>query len=299
MHTSYVAKFSELAEAFDELTRPADLADGRDIWIFRGQQKSSWTLEPRIEREAKQHGWRDYEAAEQKIRERFQSKLAVLTGDYSQYAENDIDLWSLMQHHGVPTRLLDWSYSPWVATFFAVEGLLLEPTGDHQDCTVWAINLSKLNFQASMLYHRIVKGRSEANAENLARSGPIDFSAKDQLQQLWQVSSNANVIGFTGLVAPLLPRRDNARLNNQQGIFLAGFAKGLTFDNCLRNALPDDLHAIRRVNFPASMAPELMRRMFFMNIHHSSLFPDVFGLSRFVHMTQVLFPQGALALLRS
>lgn len=58
--------------------------------------------------------------------------------------EDVIEWLALMQHFGAPTRLLDFTQSPYVATYFAVEDAT-------EDSVIWAVNESWVRNQAGRL----------------------------------------------------------------------------------------------------------------------------------------------------
>jgi hypothetical protein len=74
--------------------------------------------------------------------------LIRYTKTHSQTHHSTLDWLTLMQHHGIPTRLLDWSSSMAVALWFAVYD-------NHSECdaAVWVINAARLNYHTS-LFHR-------------------------------------------------------------------------------------------------------------------------------------------------
>ncbi len=63
------------------------------------------------------------------------------------------------QHHGLPTRLLDWSYSVLVALHFATSGEDLESM-DRHDCVLWRIDILEMNYRLPFQYWSLLKDRN-------------------------------------------------------------------------------------------------------------------------------------------
>lgn len=114
---------------------------GEDDILFRGHRVESWSLVPRLGRKTP--------------RLRFAGSLPELErkqlADFERLAvphignrqlQTNWDLLALAQHHGLPTRLLDWSSNPLVALWFAVE----KPSKPNSAAAVWAYRASDEDF---------------------------------------------------------------------------------------------------------------------------------------------------------
>ncbi len=82
-------------------------------WVFRGQAELSWDLIPKAFRKP-HNGIND----ENKFKSFKRRAIGYIDKNYNL---NDWDWLAIAQHHGLATRLLDWSFNPLVAAYFAVK----------------------------------------------------------------------------------------------------------------------------------------------------------------------------------
>ena len=114
-------------------------------YIYRGQADSAWTLRPSLARQFVEANISAKDALSIELRalSRFREKASEFVGVLAESSMGTIDWWTLMQHHGAPTSVLDWSHSIFVALYFAVTG---KPD---LDCAIWAVHQKSLMSLAS------------------------------------------------------------------------------------------------------------------------------------------------------
>ena len=132
--------------------------------------------------------------------------------NFSKYAASTSPLnscWEQMvigQHHGLPTRLMDWTYSPLAALHFATSGEDITGMNQH-DAVVWAIDITEMNTLLPAKYQKVL---NDARAY-LFTIEMLDRVAKD-------LTTYDNDMGEDGIVL-LEPPSIDQRIINQYSYF--------------------------------------------------------------------------------
>jgi hypothetical protein len=166
---------------------------------------------------------------------------------------------SLAKHHGLPTRLLDWTYSPFVAMHFATH----DPRHFHEDAAIWCVDYRKMNELLPEAVKRVLREQDV----NILTSEMLNDVATS-LEQFDTLSKNDFVIFFE-------PPSLDERIVNQFALFSLPSSAGMALQALLERR--DD--AYRRLIIPAELKWEIRDKLDQANVTERVLFPGLDGLS--------------------
>jgi len=214
--------------------------ENHSTW-YRGQASKEWKLIPCYLRSERIQ-------PESSLLTRFKQSAAMLLDSSP---KQSFDWLFLMQHYGVPTRLLDWSESPLVALYFAVENI--DVHGD-EDGALWLINPSELN--------------KHSRINNIDEEGYIPSFEDEELvnYSVESLKSNARVQLYP---VATIATRNNPRIQAQHGVFTIHHHDKIAVED-----IGDKLHTTKLV-IPKAAKQTIKSQLALLGYTKFQLFPEL------------------------
>lgn len=249
----------------DIMNEVRDFTDENTIAWFRGHSDEDYELHSGMFREK----WKTIE-----------DFLKVESMRYTQFRNighlyHQEESWSLlyiMQHHGVKTRLLDWSESFATALFFAYSQW---EVGEKNAC-VWLLNPIYLN-SISLGHPSILM----LNNESYNANSPVNF------RNYQKAIHNINDNNFKENSVAILPLKNSQRVVVQQGVFTiqGNSMKSLEKENAgklIANGI------LKKITLTPDLENDIRLYLIQSGTNYFTLFPDLDGLAKHVNEPQLL-----------
>lgn len=180
-----------------------------------------------------------------------------------------------MRHYGAPSRLLDWTRSPYVAAHFAAVDAAPDAA-----FMIWAVDQVEL---ARLARKEVIEkdptlGEGLIDAPGELRNWPRFVSSRSNFKRLFLQQGDRPPI----IVAPVEPFHASERMTVQQGLFLCASSLSLSFEQSLAWLLGREEGQRGLIRFeimPLVRAP-LLTELDRMNVTAATLFPGLDGFAR-------------------
>jgi len=228
----------------------------RSNYVFRGMTDSNYALYPSLYRNC--------------------SKKPKLEGamlrNFEKYMElpqpnRYTDFWDIMvlgQHHGLPTRLLDWTFSPLIALHFATDDSLKMNT----DGVVWMVNVHYVNKNTPEIFTKLLRGdQLFFTIKNLK---DVTQNREDELGYFDKIIEDS----FLFFEPPSI----DARIVNQYALFSIASLKHQLLDDLIGSMEVESFKII----IPKEIKWEIRDKLDQLNITERVIYPGLDGLAKWL-----------------
>jgi hypothetical protein len=246
-----VESWAELQETVFESSWQEPLLRHRSNFVFRGVPRASHGLHSSLQTGG-------FEAHERHLLTSFR-KYALRNSVPGDWVWNWL---SVAKHHGLPTRLLDWTYSPFVAMHFATHDF----RHYGEDAAIWCVDYRRTNELLPKPLRRLLEQED------------VGIFTTELLNSAAKTLAEFDSLSKDDFVAFFEPPSLDERIVNQFALFSLPSSATLSLSELLTRSEG----SYRRVIIPASLKWEVRDKLDQANITERVLFPGLDGLSQWL-----------------
>ncbi len=239
-----IKNITSIADLLKNLKRDTEDYEGQ-IW-FRGQSAFTWKLQPTFLRKEKN-------VSEFTLITKFKQNASLLI---NRPPSNYFDWLFQMQHHGVPTRLLDWTESALTALYFAVE----DNNSIRKDGALWILFPTELNKNANIY-----------SDENFYIPSFEDMVLKNYNPEVFHQEKNTKLLPVAAIAS-----RNNTRMQAQLGVFTISHRDKTPIED-----IGDKGH-IWKYKIPASHKKTIKSELALLGITKFQVFPELSSIGEII-----------------
>jgi hypothetical protein len=263
--TAALRSWTDVLDALYAGSWNPELQRFRSPFAFRGMSSVEHTLSSSLVRLA---GDADTRVLESALLRNFRK----YAHDEGESTDSIWDWLALGQHRGLPTRLLDWTYSPLVALHFATE----TPDGYDSDAVVWAVNFVEANKLVPPKLKRIMDREASQ-------------TVTVEMLRTFQGLKPFDALARSPFLVFLEPPAIDTRILNQFALFSLMSSPTAEMDDWLKR----NPRLCRRVVIPKKLKWEIRDKLDQANVNERVLFPGLDGLTRW--LTRYYLPASSRA----
>lgn len=219
--------------------------------IYRGHRCYNWSLTPSLGRlDSRNIITKKIATAQLQL---FRRAVRGRISDRSLVEESEnYELWSVGQHHGLMTPLLDWTYSPYVALFFAFEKEDNSERNLHR--AIFMLNKTYIEADERCPSVHVLEPRKDDHGRLVNQAGLFTYTDYENTLENYLLDSlKDEVLGEVSMEEEVEKTKELAKY-------------------------------ICKIYIPNQERTECLQHLRMMNVHHASLFPDLLGAAQYCNL---------------